>query len=393
MLKCKKGYRIGNIVVFLSILMRYDTIQSFQKIPPIFLHVLFYMSGIGIFFSCYQGSTNLMLLWLTVISLTAAILVTAQRPSQQTVLIVILFLIFGAFRSYQIVQHANSFPFEHTNSPTRALGVITAQSYHPDARFKHSIMIDLDTVAHQPVAHSIQVYTRIKPSVEVSDRVELHNFVIKKPKEEEFKRYLLKEGVAATLFIDQLDYSVISRPPFSLNRWLDTKRSSILEEFKGSLSGETFSLFSSLFLGYKGIPKRQKEVHQTRFKQWGISHYLARSGLHLVIIITLIEVLLCLLPFPFLLKQLFLLFAIIIYFLLTWSSISFIRALCIFCAYKISIMLRIPTHFVQVLLLCCLMILIANPLHLFFLDFQLSFGLTFAIAWLNQFKTIQPKKT
>ena len=371
--------------------MIYNTIQSFQKIPPILLPTLFYMSGIGLFFSCYQGPTSLMLLWLTVISLTISILIAAQKPSQQAILIAILLLMFGAFRSYQIVHHANSFPFDHTSSPTNAQGVISAQSYHPDARFKHSIVINLDTIAQQAVAHRIQVYSRIKPTVEVSDRIGLHNFVIKKPKEEEFKRYLLKEGITATLFIDQLDYSIISRPLFSLNRWLDVKRSSILADFKGCLSSETFSLFSSLFLGYKGIPKRQKEAQQNRFKQWGISHYLARSGLHLVIIITLVEVLLCLLPLPFLLKQLFLLLAVIIYFLLTWSSISFIRALCIFCAYKLSIMLRIPTHFVQVLLLCCLMILIANPLHLFFLDFQLSFGLTFAIAWLNQFKTIPHK--
>ena len=200
----------------------------------------------------------------------------------------------------------------------------------------------------------------------------------------------MKEGISATSFIDNIEYTTIMRPHFSIKRWLSEKRNTLLYSFQKSLSPQAFTLFASLFLGEKELSKKHKDEIRGPFKQWGISHYLARSGLHLVIIASLSELFFRYLPIPFFAKQLVSLLMIFAYFLLTWPTISFLRAFAIFVIYKLCILYRTPTHFLHILFLCCLTFLIANPFHLFFLDFQLSFGFTFALAWLNQFKTITP---
>ncbi len=60
------------------------------------------------------------------------------------------------------------------------------------------------------------------------------------------------------------------------------------------------------------------------------------------------------------------------------------RALYTFILYKICILHKRPSHLVYLLSLVCFFVLLDNPMQLFFLDFQLSFTLTFALAWFNQ---------
>ncbi len=237
-----------------------------------------------------------------------------------------------------------------------------------------------------PVPLHIQIYTAPTTDLEIGDTIEIKNVTIKKPTNADFNNYLLKEGIVATLFIEHLEYKRIQRPTHSLARWLSYKRDGILQAFQHSLSRPTFALFASLFLGEKQTSKKTIESLQKYFKQWGILHYLARSGLHLVIVLSVYEFLLRLFPISFGTKHLSLLVFNSIYFLLSWPSVSFVRAFLIFLLYKLFSLVYIPTHFLHILYLSCIIILLYNPLQLFFLDFQLSFGFTFALGWLNQYK-------
>ena len=116
------------------------------------------------------------------------------------------------------------------------------------------------------------------------------------------------------------------------------------------------------------------------FRQWGISHYLARSGLHLTIFTFIWLMLFRLFPFSFFFKQLFMLLLCSIYLVFSWSSISFLRAFYSFFLYTICNICKIPIHFLHILTLVTLYVAICNPIQIFFLDFQLSFALTFALA-------------
>jgi competence protein ComEC len=148
-------------------------------------------------------------------------------------------------------------------------------------------------------------------------------------------------------------------------------------------------LFSTIFLGNKDGVKKRLNNEKIFFKLWGISHYLARSGLHLVVFLALLELLLRLIPITFVLKQIISLCIAMIYFLLSWSSLSFMRAFLTFIMYKICLLLGLSSNFLHLVILTCFITLLYNPAHLFFLDFQLSFGLTFALAWFNHIQSIK----
>lgn len=200
-----------------------------------------------------------------------------------------------------------------------------------------------------------------------------------------YKRYLIKEHLAGHV-ATQRPMTVVQRPSFSLTRWLTQRRNVILERAHMQLSPTTFTLFASIFWGKKDLEAQQMDPIKDQFKIWGILHYLARSGLHVLLFVILWAWILAWLPFPFAVKQLIMAFLIIGYHLLSWPSVSFLRALAMFLLYKICLIQNLQIHVLHLLALTCMGVLLINPFQLFFLDFQLSFGLTFALAWLTTLK-------
>lgn len=230
---------------------------------------------------------------------------------------------------------------------------------------------------------TIQFYTPKKPGFKVGDRLEVKNVQCKKIKNSSFQNYLIKENIAATLFVNNIECKIIDRPRYSLKRWLFYKKEQLFKNLKTKLPPRAHSFFSSIFLGNKVATKNYKEL----FARWGLSHYLARSGLHVAIFILLWQLILSFIPLPFMYKQLCLLILGIVYFLFSWSSISFIRAFLIFILYRFCTLFNLQMNFLHLLSLVCFFVLLNNPIQLFFLDFQLSFALTFALALLSQLQS------
>jgi len=231
---------------------------------------------------------------------------------------------------------------------------------------------------------TIQIYTQKTENLFVADTVEIRNIFFKKPKNSSFNEFLIKQGVTATAFTPQLYYSVLYRPWFSLSRWIEKQKKNLYKKLNKKLSPESFSLFSSIFLGNKTIKKFSFEKAKNTFKNWGILHFLARSGLHLVIFILLWGFVLAYVPFSFRKKQITLILLSLLYYNMSWTSISFIRAFSVFLLYKLSPLVNIRTSGISLIFLVCLLTLIFNPIQLLFLDFQLSFSLACALAWFGQ---------
>ena len=154
----------------------------------------------------------------------------------------------------------------------------------------------------------------------------------------------------------------------------------------------SFAMFSSIFLGNRQINKKENNIVKNSFRLWGILHFLARSGLHLIIFLMLCELMLKFIPIHFHLKQGILVFLSLIYLLLSWPSLSFIRAFSIFLLYKLCPILNKKSDLATLVATVCLMMLIYNPIQLFFLDFQLSFGLTIALAIFTKQQTKRERK-
>ena len=150
------------------------------------------------------------------------------------------------------------------------------------------------------------------------------------------------------------------------------------------MSKITGKLYSSLFLGNNNILGPDFFKIRNSWNFLGIAHYLARSGLHIMLLLMIWNYIILLIPCSLFKKHFLLLCIATFYYLLSWPSLSFNRAFLgaiffILCKFR-----NIPMHQLHIISLISLLTLFVNPLDLFRLDFQLSFGLTFILATYNQ---------
>ena len=151
-------------------------------------------------------------------------------------------------------------------------------------------------------------------------------------------------------------------------------------------------LFSTIFLGAHTRDKNTFDDIREDFITWGIAHYLARSGLHLIVIIVMLMFFLKKIPLNFSVKQIIILFFVICYSLFSWTSISYLRAFLMLILHMICRACSVeyqPFHIMMITTLC---VVLDNPFQLFFLDFQLSFLLTGALAWHSFLQEYKKKK-
>lgn len=149
------------------------------------------------------------------------------------------------------------------------------------------------------------------------------------------------------------------------------------------MSELTRSFYGLIFLGY-----RQREVPvslRELFQAWGISHYLARSGLHLTIFSYFCFFIFFLLPFGLFWRYLVAVAISVVYYLLTYASVSFLRAELMFVMAMFAKIFLRQSQQLHFLILTCMLVLLFNPYQLFALDFQLSFSLVFALLMVASF--------
>jgi predicted membrane metal-binding protein len=295
--------------------------------------------------------------------------------------------------------HKNSFEqfFIRTKeNPFQVRGYIHDIQKLDQPIYKYLVILSINALARidtplqwEPIDKVIHWYCIKKPTCTHGDVIELNEVSFKKPTKESFNIYLMKENIAATFFSATLP--IKNATPSSNTASLNKTKATLIETLTKQCSQKTALLFAPLFFGSKTARNNSSLRIKQQFATWGISHYLARSGLHLVLFVALWELCLRLIPFPYIIKQGIQLLLILIYFLLSYSSISFLRALWMFIMYKLCLLLSLRPHLLHILLLVATAVLILNPLQLFFLDFQLSFALTYALAWISRLQI--PKKS
>lgn len=269
-------------------------------------------------------------------------------------------------------------------------------------RFRQQLLLKVQQIKeknspnYEPCNFKLLCYSKKTTHLAVDDQIILQNITFSAPQSHAtlsgnptFADYLLKEHVVGTMFTNNLHPSEVSRPYWSLWRWLAQKREHIYNAITAKLKPTTLLLFNPIFLGKKNQTTLQ-EVKR-HFNRWGIVHFLARSGLHVILFIVIWKFMLSFLPLNLFIRQILLLFLCITYGALTWPSISFWRAFYVFLFYELGKLLERPAIFLHLLTLTCLAFALFNPMQALFLDFQLTFGLTFAFS-LFQAKIFASKK-
>lgn len=172
----------------------------------------------------------------------------------------------------------------------------------------------------------------------------------------------------------------------TLFSWLKSKRRNLLDTIQAKLSPYPASLYKTLFVGnLEDRFSENQHIKTTKeFSLCGIAHYLARSGIHVSIILIALYSFLQLVPCSFLLKKLLLLFILVLYALLSWTSLSFSRAFYYCLLRELCATLAIPFSALHTFGLISFLIVLYNPAYIFFLDFQLSFGATLMLILIHE---------
>ena len=191
--------------------------------------------------------------------------------------------------------------------------------------------------------------------------------------------YLYRCNISNAIYLSYKNFHILERGNEDIFR---SVRNALLSRVQKKMGTSTFQLFASLFLGELQA-KKESELRPS-FDFWGISHFLARSGLHVLLFVVSWRLLLLLLPAHLFVKDLLLALMCLIYAFLSWPSISFIRALMLFYLYTLSRLVGRQKNFVHLACVITLTTLCLNPLYLFSLAFQLSFALAFALGALTQ---------
>ena len=242
--------------------------------------------------------------------------------------------------------------------------------------------------------YNFLLYTKIKPYCSINTTYQTFS-LFKKPIYNDFCRYLLKEHTVATAFSYKFNGKVIKQPFFSITRYLQAVRDNILHSVTQKSSAKTAALFSSLCLGNKKIFKKELKHPKLYFRSWGIVHHLARSGLHLIIILFVWYLILSVIPLSYRTKTCVISSIATIFALFSFDGISFTRSLFVFFITQFLIYSKEQTNSLHTLTLVAFIFLLSNPFLIFSLDFQLSFFVTFFLclfSLLNRQKRVNCSK-
>jgi hypothetical protein len=238
-------------------------------------------------------------------------------------------------------------------------------------------LFEIENNSHQtiPITSYVQLRSSHVVAMDVSDCVEIGPLTLH-PAQGAFALYAMKEGLAATGTITKKTVVRVLNQASYITSFRSKVRDTLSLSIKRKISPESYALFATIFLGQK---QKHQQLTQNIFTRWGLSHQLARSGLHLVIFIFILRWFFGYLPLGHRLKQTMLLLSVFCYYMLSWPTISFIRAVTTFILYYLYDTSLVQISALHLLTIATWLILLPCPIQLFFLDFQLSFGLSYVL--------------
>ena len=175
-----------------------------------------------------------------------------------------------------------------TSRPITCIASVCAIEPIKKGAFKTRITLKLLSREERGVIEAFRAYIQLylirQPDFCVGDTIKIKKLLLKATKNHEFLEYLFKEGIMATAFMPFLEAQVIEQPVYSLRHLIWNKREKLHQTIKQALSPQTYALCCALFLGSKPESGYYVELKK-RCNYWGIVHYLARSGLHVILIL------------------------------------------------------------------------------------------------------------
>lgn len=176
---------------------------------------------------------------------------------------------------------------------------------------------------------------------------------------------------------------------YSFFRFLFQLKDNFENTCKKYFIDENKFFFETIFLG-KSV---HNKIYKNLFFTWGISHFLARSGLHIQICISLLMGFFLFLGFSYLFSALIQLLLLFIFYFFTFPSISFFRAFLMFFLFLICKLLNLPTTSLHTLSATAIITFFIYPYCFLQLGTQLTFFTTCILSLLSYANQFKDKKT
>ena len=377
-----------------------NLVDSFfnSKVHPIFFYTLSLILGI----SWKAEKINFIIILICLLFLIYFIYKNYKNWLKITLFILFAFCV-GGIRIYRCQKAITAFHTQFPEEPLWIEGRILDKQEKDGKSFKSNYTVNLLRACNnfnnnfdnnfsdmsgynRKITGSIKIYSLYQNDLLPDDYIRIYNPIFFKSNNFNNNSYILKNNIQAEMFSYKTNIRLLYRPISSFKQKLYLYKTKIRDNITKKMSPNCAALFCYIFLGNTYGQESNIKAIKENFNYWGISHYLARSGLHVVIFINIIYWILKILFIPLIFRQTILISIMGAYTIFSWTSISFSRALLTFILINFCLFGQVRMHALYIFCLTCSMILIIWPYQLFSLDFQLSFALTFGLVWLNDLK-------
>jgi len=190
---------------------------------------------------------------------------------------------------------------------------------------------------------------------------------------------LARKGICLITYPNKKNFRIINKKEKSLKTAI---KSSIIRNIDSAFSAKTGRILKALYFGNKNFIDKSTI---SDFKEAGVLHVLAASGLHVGIIASIPLLLLSLLRLN---KNIIISITLVIlfaYLYLTDIPVSLLRACIMFGIYAVQRIFYLDKNIFNTLFLTAIVILLLYPYEIFNAGFQLSFGATLGILLFYNF--------
>ena len=202
----------------------------------------------------------------------------------------------------------------------------------------------------------------------------------------DYRRYMQCHGFTGEGFVRQRDWQWqavslegLSRLQHMRMRFLCWRHQLLERYHTWGISEDAYGILAAMTLGEKThIDQQTRET----YREVGASHILALSGLHLMIIYSLVTLLVCW-PRIRMLSQVLIILSVWAFVLLTGLSPSIVRSASMVTVYGLLSLGYREKMSVNTLAFVAIVMLVINPLALYDFGFQLSFSAVLAIVTIN----------
>lgn len=200
-----------------------------------------------------------------------------------------------------------------------------------------------------------------------------------------YYNYLFYQGVSATCYVPEGSWQLTGRGGSGIYMWLRSLQNYISDRYDDAgFTGDEGAVIRAMTVGDKnGMSKSLRQ----QFSSAGVSHVLALSGFHLSVIYMILDffIITALMPVAWKwMSTLFIVACIVSYVMIAGAPPSLVRAVIMYSIMLATRMFLRKVHPLDSLVFSAAVMLIADPLLLFSVSFQLSFLSMFGLITVSR---------